>query len=187
MRRKRGASARERLLEAALKLFAERGQDASVEEIARQAQVAKGTVYYHFGNKRQLLQQALEAELERLVPSPTSSTDPLEQLRAVIEGLAQWTMGRPERLRALLLAGQPGSGLTAEAGHQLRDRVLHLLQRALALAQAAKLITNPAPSELIAVALFGALVHILDYWQRQGRPINPHQLSTAFLDFILRR
>lgn len=176
------------MLEAALTLFAERGQRASVEEIARQAQVAKGTIYYHFGSKRRLLQQALEAELERLAPpSSAASADPLEELRAVIEGLIQWATNRPERLRALLLAGQPGSGLTAETGYQLRDQVLRLLQRALALAQAAKLITHPAPSELIAVALFGALVHILEYWQRQGRPINPHQLSTAFLNFILRR
>jgi AcrR family transcriptional regulator len=185
--RKKEISARERLLTAALRLFAERGQRASVEEIARQACVAKGTVYYHFGSKRRLLQQALEAELEQLAPSSSSSADPTGQLRATIEGLAQWAISRPERLRALLLAGQPGSGLTAEVGHQLRDRALRLLQQALALAQAAKLITHPAPPELIAVALFGALVHIVEYWQRQGRPINPRQLSTAFLSFILRR
>lgn len=184
--KKRESSARERLLEVALKLFAERGQRASVEEIARQAHVAKGTVYYHFRSKRRLLQQALEAELERLTPPSASSADPLDQLRTVIEGVAQWAMNRPERLRALLLAGQPGSGLTAEVGHQLRERVLRLLRQALTLAQAAKLITYPQSPDLIAVALFGALVHILEYRQRQGRPLNPRQLSTAFLNFILR-
>lgn len=187
MSKKRERAARERLLEAALKLFAERGQHASVEEIARQAHVAKGTVYYHFKSKRRLIQQALEAELEGLAPPLASDADPLEQLRAVIEGLAQWATSRPERLRALLLAGQPGSGVTAAVGHQLRERVLRLLRQALTLAQAANLITHPQPPDLIAVALFGALVHILEYWQHQDRPINPRQLSTAFLNFIVRR
>lgn len=187
MSRKKGISARERLLRAALQLFAERGQRASVEEIARQARVAKGTVYYHFGSKRRLIQQALEAELEQLASSLPSSADPTEQVRAAIERLARWAISRPERLQALLLAGQPGSGLAAEVGHRLRDRALQLLQRAMALAHAAKLIAHSEPPELIAVALFGALVYILEYWQRQGRLVNPRQLSLALLNYLLRR
>jgi AcrR family transcriptional regulator len=65
-KKRREPSARERLLAAALKLFAERGQRASVEEIARHARVAKGTVYYHFGSKRRLIEQALKNELDQL-------------------------------------------------------------------------------------------------------------------------
>ncbi len=157
-----------------------------MEEIARHARVAKGTVYYHFGSKRQLIQRALEVELDQLT-SATSSTDPVECLQGTIERLIQWALGRPERLRALLLAGQPGSGLTTEVGRHLRGRVLHLLHQALMLAQASKLIEHSWSTELVAVALFGALVHILEHGQHQNSPLDPRQLSTTLVQFLLRR
>jgi AcrR family transcriptional regulator len=185
-KKRREPSARERLLAAALKLFAERGQRASVEEIARHARVAKGTVYYHFGSKRRLIEQALNNELDQLTPSAPGA-DPVEHLQSTIEKLIQWALSRPERLRALLLAGQPGSGLTTEVGRHLRGRVLHLLHQALLLAQASRLIEHSWSTELLTVALFGALVHILEHGQHQSRPLDPRQLSKALVEFLLRR
>jgi TetR/AcrR family fatty acid metabolism transcriptional regulator len=50
------AASREAILEAAEKVFAEHGFHAArVEEIARAAGVAKGTVFLHFGDKENLL------------------------------------------------------------------------------------------------------------------------------------
>lgn len=61
---------RTRLLEAATKLFQTRGyQHTSVDEIAREAGVAKGTVYVHFKNKQELLLHAIAEEKKALVQS----------------------------------------------------------------------------------------------------------------------
>lgn len=184
-RKKKGAPARERLLQAALGLFAERGPKASVDEIAQRAHVAKGTVYYHFKGKRKLLQRALEMELDRLTVPAT--TDPERRLRGTLEGLVQWVISRPERLQALLLAGQPGSGLGVSASRQLWERLIRLLRETLLVTQAAKLVEHSWPAELLAVALFGALIHILDHLQREGRPLDPQRLSAALLKLFLRR
>lgn len=80
-----------RLFAAAVDLFAERGYSGTtVDAIVERAGVAKGTVYYHFKGKAELLDALLLDGLERLA----------ECLRAVDEG-AQTPQ---EALRALIHA-----------------------------------------------------------------------------------
>jgi AcrR family transcriptional regulator len=57
---------RERLLATADALFAERGTDASLEEVARRAGVAIGTLYRHFPSRDALLAGLLEQSLQAL-------------------------------------------------------------------------------------------------------------------------
>ena len=64
----RTASTRERLYAAALTLIGTRGVDqVSVEEIAAEAGVAKGTVYYNFTSKDMLIEGLLEDRLDALI------------------------------------------------------------------------------------------------------------------------
>jgi len=83
-------SAKERaLLEAGTILFAEKGYiGTTVEDIAREAGVAKGTFYLYFSDKAQLFKRILEtaskmheAEQEKIFKIPT----PIAQLRRYIE------------------------------------------------------------------------------------------------------
>jgi AcrR family transcriptional regulator len=57
---------REALLNASAKVFAERGPDASLEEIARQAGVGIGTLYRHFPDRDALTEAVYRNEVERL-------------------------------------------------------------------------------------------------------------------------
>jgi AcrR family transcriptional regulator len=61
-------SSRERLLEAAAKVFAERGyQAASVDEIAAAAGLSKGAVYWNFSSKDELFHALLEERIDRRI------------------------------------------------------------------------------------------------------------------------
>jgi AcrR family transcriptional regulator len=57
---------RARLLEVAERVFADRGIEASTEEIARQAGVGVGTVFRHFPTKEALLEAVFTGRLTRL-------------------------------------------------------------------------------------------------------------------------
>lgn len=66
-RQKRSLDKRTRLMQAGLTLFGEKGyQGASIEEIARRAQLAVGGFYQHFRSKRQLLLSLMDDLLEKL-------------------------------------------------------------------------------------------------------------------------
>jgi AcrR family transcriptional regulator len=92
---------RAELLEVAGGLFQSRGYAAtSVDEIVRAAQVAKGTFYYYFRSK----QDVLEAMVEDLVAAMAQASravaedphlDALAKLRAILTGQRRVQAGRP--------------------------------------------------------------------------------------------
>jgi AcrR family transcriptional regulator len=98
----RAAATRDRLMAAAMTLFAERGFDrASVGEIERAAGMAprSGAIYQHFkGGKEELLRAAVEREL-RAIDELGSVMEmlPLGDLRAELTLLARWNLGSLER------------------------------------------------------------------------------------------
>lgn len=54
-------NARERILQTAVKVFAEKGFEGSrIDEIAREANVPKSLIYYHFKNKDEILEVLIE-------------------------------------------------------------------------------------------------------------------------------
>jgi AcrR family transcriptional regulator len=81
---------RERLMAAATDLFAERGVDAPLEEIARRAGVSIGTLYNHFPNRGALLDAVLPdwvAELDRLAEVARADPDPWRGFAGFLDGL----------------------------------------------------------------------------------------------------
>jgi TetR/AcrR family transcriptional regulator, regulator of cefoperazone and chloramphenicol sensitivity len=86
---------REKLLEAAGRIFAERGYDqATVREICRLAGANVAAVNYHFWNKQGLYSQVLlrmagDARLERMQEALDQSAPPEEILRRVIKARLQ--------------------------------------------------------------------------------------------------
>jgi AcrR family transcriptional regulator len=81
---------RDRLMAAAADLFAERGVDVPLEEIARRAGVSIGTLYNHFANRGALLDAVLPdwvAELDRLAEVALADPDPWQGFAGFLDGL----------------------------------------------------------------------------------------------------
>jgi AcrR family transcriptional regulator len=88
----RGEATRQELVEAATRLFAERGyEDTSIEAVLREAGVSRGALYHHFAGKEALFEAALESVEERVAQAVRESvigiTDPVESLR---HGMVTW-------------------------------------------------------------------------------------------------
>jgi AcrR family transcriptional regulator len=96
-REERAAATRERLLDAARELFAERGYAAvGTEEVVRRAEVTRGALYHHFRDKRDLFQavhEQMEGELvEALASKIAGIEDPEELLRTGISSFLDAVM-----------------------------------------------------------------------------------------------
>lgn len=139
---------RERILEAALDAFAERGYAAtSVRQIGERVGVSAAAIYAHFEGKQAILDElvarggplAVQRALDAL--SPASTDDP----RAVIEALAgqiidAWDEPVARRLFSLFLRE---GGFEADAGaSSIRAGIDHVITR---------------------------LASLLEHWQRNGR------------------
>ncbi|MCX4825717.1 TetR/AcrR family transcriptional regulator [Streptomyces sp. NBC_01142] len=82
---------RARLLAAAQEVFAEAGPEASLNEIARRADIGPGTLYRHFPHRTALLSavlsdriEALCGQAEKLLSSDSADDAPAQWLRAFL-------------------------------------------------------------------------------------------------------
>jgi len=76
---------RERILEVAKEAFTRSGANASLDDIAKQADVGPGTLYRHFPTREELLQAVYRSELEKLAAAErkfAQTMTPIEALRA---------------------------------------------------------------------------------------------------------
>lgn len=100
------AATRERVLRAALDLIVEVGPDATtLQAVAERADVAPGTIYYHFSSRDQLLAAAydmLRLEWEEQKHWETPETSPPAQLRSLIHSCFRDYADRAPLLRVIL-------------------------------------------------------------------------------------
>jgi AcrR family transcriptional regulator len=134
-RRLRADAARnaERILRAARAAFADLGPDASLEEIARRADVRIRTLYNHFPDKADLVRAALDQSIaEGLTPAAeraVADNDPLHGLVSLIEA----AMSVAARELSTLAAARNAGALTAEVYtpfHESLTLLAHRAQRA---------------------------------------------------------
>jgi AcrR family transcriptional regulator len=108
----RSEATRDALIEAARRLFTDRGYDAvGTEEIVRAAGVTRGALYHHFGDKAKLLEavyERVEAESTERVARVVLGSElhsPLEAMKAGVEAFLD-ECAKPE-LRQVALHDAP--------------------------------------------------------------------------------
>lgn len=76
-------NARERILQAALKVFSEKSFDGSrIEEISREANIPKSLIYYHFKNKDEILEVLAANFIDEYVGLISAGTNESHQEKA---------------------------------------------------------------------------------------------------------
>ena len=107
------ASTRDRLLDAAMRLFLAKGADqVSVRAVNAEAGLNAGAVHYHFGSREGLITALLERELramwpvaaDRLAAGPDGTVDIEALVTAVVEPFAEMVTTRDGRMLCHLLA-----------------------------------------------------------------------------------
>ena len=97
---------RERVLEAAADVFAEKGfRDATVREIVARAEVNLAAVNYHFRDKERLYAEVLEREMRAVHakhPIDDAGAPPEKRLRAFVAGFLHRVIDRGSRVGRLM-------------------------------------------------------------------------------------
>ena len=169
-RERRRAETRERLYQAALHLFAQRGYlETTVEDITEAADVGKGTFFNYFPTKEHVLASfgderlaAIERAVERSKRMPT-----LEAICELVCDLAGQSSKTPALLRAIFAAHASSEPVRAI----LQDRVLtarQLFAQILARGQQRCEVRGDIPAEQL-----GKLVHLIFFGVTLAWTMNP--------------
>ncbi len=117
-RQTRADDTRGRLFAAAVELFATRGyHETTVDQIARQAGVAKGTFFVHFAAKGTVVTELVRRQTRTALKTRARAVGPVERLRASVLSLGEQAGASRALSRAVLAAGleNPDVGATNDA------------------------------------------------------------------------
>ena len=129
--RKDAARNREKLLAAAVVLFAERGTDGSLEEVAKRAGVGIGTLYRHFPTRDALVEAAYRNEVAQLRAAAgelLAELPPDAALEAWMGRFVDYGTAKRGMRDALQSIAGGGADLFAETRGQVTEAVAVLLR-----------------------------------------------------------
>jgi len=155
-------STRERLFAAAAELIGEHGfHGTTVDDIVERAGVAKGTVYYHFHSKDQLLDELLVDHLTRMGESFRAAADSAETATAGLRLLVRTELDYIHRYQAaskLLMSELWRADRTwRDSLTMLRDRYVLVIREVLDAGVASGEFRADLDTPLAASAIFGTV------------------------------
>jgi TetR/AcrR family fatty acid metabolism transcriptional regulator len=181
---------RERILEAAEKLFAEKGfHETAMDEIVRASKVSKGGVYFHFPSKEELffalldkLADALQREVQREI---TRRRGAVAKIQGALEVVLR-TLTSQRHLAQIILRQGHGLGPSFERKRlEIYSRFARLIKENLdeALAEGS---IPPINTEITAYAWLGAINELVLRWIYTGQPDPLTQTLPTLQELFLR-
>jgi TetR/AcrR family fatty acid metabolism transcriptional regulator len=181
---------RERILEAAERLFAEKGfHETAMDEIVRAAKVSKGGVYFHFPSKEELffalldkLADALQREVQREI---TRRRGAVAKIQGALEVVLR-TLTSQRHLAQIILRQGHGLGPSFERKRlEIYSRFARLIKENLdeALAEGS---IPPINTEITAYAWLGAINELVLRWIYTGQPDPLTQTLPTLQELFLR-
>ncbi len=162
-------SKREKILKAAIKIFARDGFfNAKVEDIARQAGVATGTTYLYFKNKDDLLISIFEEEMMPIIKSAEEAIDAAEmadeKLRAFIAHHLQLVEENADMAHLLQVELRQSSKFLKNYSGTKFKEYLDLIADILRKGQAGSVFKEEINPTLFKQIVFGAVDQISTNW-----------------------
>lgn len=188
----KGARRRDReVLDAAAKVFHSRGYaDASVQHIADELGILKGSLYHYIESKEDLLfrlldetHEEVEAILEDVAALP--HLGPLERLREYTRRQVDYTS---RNLAKMAIYYHDADQLSSDRRRELyRKRRVHetYVSDLIAEAQRRGEASDELDPKVVANCLFGSMIWVYR-WYKPGGKLRPAQLADTCADFVLR-
>jgi AcrR family transcriptional regulator len=172
---------REKILQAGLELFGERGYEAaSIAEIGERAEIAKSVLYHYFPSKGALYGAIIEVETRELLERVAAAVpdDPAApRLAAGVDAYLEFLAARPATWR-LFLRDAPS------------DPALRTLHEDLARARTASLATllatpDKRARESLHVDLVATGIRAFAAWWYEHQDVPKQSIADAILDFAV--
>lgn len=182
---RRGSDKRERILRAAIKVFAKKGFYATrVSEIAKAAQVADGTIYLYFKNKDDVLISIFEDRITKLIAVLRDEIDAADdfegKLRRVIELQLGLLEGQRDLAEVVTVNLRQSSRLLKQYAAPLFTEYLELVAGVIAFGQREGSVRKDVSPRIVARGLWGALDGLALTWALGGStPSKPESLRRA--------
>ena len=167
-------STRERILEAAEAVFADKGYHQTVvDDIGRATAMSKGGLYFHFPSKENLFFAVMDRLADRLVTkaqqAAAKAPTPLGAAEAALETVLASLSKRRRLARLLMIQGYSMGNAFEHKRTAMFSRFAGVIESHLDRAAAAGAIA-PVDTQLAARVWLGAINEVVIHWLYQGGP-----------------
>jgi AcrR family transcriptional regulator len=156
---------RERVLEAAKVVFSAGGADASLEAVARAADVGIGTLYRHFPTREALFEAVYRREVQQLADLAEElkqEAQPVEALRHWMRSIVEFVATKKGMSAALALVAYKNTELLSYSFDRLTRAIGGLLDRAVATRQ---IRDDISPEDVLRALVGMCYMHDQPGWQ----------------------
>jgi TetR/AcrR family fatty acid metabolism transcriptional regulator len=191
MRQVDRAKKRERILRAAVRVFARHGFYVSrVSQIAKAAGVADGTIYLYFRNKDDILISIFEDRIDALSTAVEQETaevaDPAEKLRRIIDLQLGIVRRHRDLAEVITINLRQSNRFLKQYAAPKFNRYLDLIARVVEEGQGRGIFREDVSPRVFACALFGALDGLTLTWViGRGRPERLERAAEAAATILI--
>jgi len=166
----RSDATKKKLFDAAMQLIGERGfTDASVDEIVRRAGVAKGTVYYHFAGKAELVEALIAFRLRPAIAqfravAAENADDPQAAIGAIVRAELEFLAEEKSFSKLLLTEMWREDRVWRETLLLLRREMVTVIRNVIAQGVESGVFRDDVDPDFGASALFGMTATVALDW-----------------------
>lgn len=191
MARRRTDDKRQRILQAAVKVFARKGyHGARVSEIARRADVADGTIYLYFQNKEDILVSLFDEIMSEHLQDKRHHLSTLRDAPSRLLAIAETHLRLLGGNRDLAVVFQVELRQSIQFLERFTASWLHdyfaLLQEVIEQGQREGSLRTDLPVKVVTKAFFGALDEMVTSWIIGRKDYDVAQLAGPVVDLFLR-
>jgi TetR/AcrR family transcriptional regulator, fatty acid metabolism regulator protein len=191
MARRRSDDKRQRILQAAVKIFARKGYFAArVSEIAKRARVADGTIYLYFRNKEDILVSLFDEVMAEHVSHAREEIKTVESAPERLRVLAEHHLRALGRDRDLAVVFQVELRQSTKFMERFTASWLQdyfaLVSEVIARGQKDGTLRRDVPLKLVTKAFFGILDEMVTSWVIGGKDYDLPHLAGPVVDLLLR-
>ncbi|MEU8342904.1 transcriptional regulator, TetR family [Actinomadura meyerae] len=185
----RQSAVERRILDAALRLFAERGFDGtSVQGIVEAAEVTKGALYHYFDSKDDLLYEIYHSLIARqlgdLGAVLSRGLPPREAVRAVLTGLIRSTAEHIDEAKVFAREKDRLDDARMRALRADRRRYHETFRGLIEQGQRGGVFSDATPAETVTIVALG-MVNQMPSWYRPDGPKTAERLAEEVAGFVL--
>lgn len=178
------------IIEAATKSFSIFGYKATtMDQVAKLANVGKGTIYTFFKNKEELFDEIITDLIENMKQVALESIDPKltfkENVHQSLYGMLEFRLKHQLTIMLFQEDRDIGTPIVQEVMSRLENEILSFIEDKVALA-----IKNgqiiPCDPKLTAFILVKLYVALIFDWEQKHQPLSKEEIATIFDTYLLK-
>jgi AcrR family transcriptional regulator len=181
---------RAEVLDAATRVFHEKGYDAtSIQDIADEVGILKGSIYYYISSKEdvlfELLKEVHEQAFNAVQEAIKVDGDALTRIRAFASTLARFNAEHPQRMGIFLHDFRSLSEPRRKEIVSERDRYDRMLRKLITEGQTQGVVCADVDPKLATLAIMG-MINTISQWYRPTGRLRPEHIGSVYADLAVR-